>query len=71
MLNDPRKAKTLGEACDNGDGTYNGANALAWLSDVLTGGKGIAPEEVRRIFDAAKAKQHANNNSHAPMASTR
>lgn len=58
MSTDPRKANTLDEAALNPDGkTYNGARALSWLSDVLTGGKGMSPEEVQRIWDAEKAKR--------------
>ena len=30
--NDPRVAKTLGEACQNPDGSYNGFALLSWLS---------------------------------------
>lgn len=52
-----RKAKTLDEAARNPDGTYNGASALSWLSDVLTGGKGVPPEEVQQMFENAKAKR--------------
>jgi hypothetical protein len=59
MTQDPRKAKTLGEAADNGDGTYDGAKALAWLSEVLSPGKGVPEEEVREMFEAAKAKRAA------------
>jgi hypothetical protein len=29
---DPRRARTLGEACANGDGTFNGLRLLSWLS---------------------------------------
>ncbi|MBS1984809.1 MAG: hypothetical protein JST16_11625 [Bdellovibrionales bacterium] len=58
MSDDPRKAKTLGEAALNADGkTYNGAKAIAWLSEVLHPGKGISEEEVRQIFERAKAKR--------------
>jgi len=56
-MTDPRKAETLGEASANGDGTYNGARALSWLSAVLTGGKGIDPEEIERMWADAKAKR--------------
>lgn len=31
-MTDPRKAKSLGEAALNPDGTYNGIRALSWLS---------------------------------------
>lgn len=54
---DPRKAQTLGEACDNGDGTYNGARMLSWLSEVLSPGKGLSEGEVRKMFDDVKAER--------------
>ncbi len=57
MKPDPRKADTLDEAARNDDGTYDGARALSWLSDVLTGGKGIPEAEVRQMFADAKAKR--------------
>lgn len=59
MTTDPRKAKTLGEASANGDGTYNGARALAWLSEVLSPGKGMSQEEVQKLWEEAKAKRAA------------
>lgn len=31
---DPRKAESLEAAAKNPDGTFNGAGALAWLSEV-------------------------------------
>ena len=54
---DPRKADTLDEAARNADGTYNGARALSWLSNVLTGGKGVSEAEVMEMFEDVKAKQ--------------
>lgn len=57
MSDDPRKAKTLDEASLNPDGTYNGLRALSWLSDVLTGGKGLSEEEVAKIAEEVKAKK--------------
>lgn len=56
-MTDPRKAKTLGEAAMNPDGTYNGLRALSWLSDVLTGGKGLSEEEVAKIAEEVKARK--------------
>ena len=56
-MTDPRKAGTLDEAARNPDGTYNGARALSWLSDVLTGGKGVSEDEVSTMFADAKAKR--------------
>jgi hypothetical protein len=55
-MNDPRKAKTLDEACANGNGTYNGAKLLSWLSEALHPGKGVSEDEVRKLWDEAKAK---------------
>lgn len=56
MADDPRKAETLEEACANGDGTYNGARLLSWLSAAVTGGKGISVEEAEHLWRDAKAK---------------
>ena len=56
-MSDPRKAKTLGEAAMNPDGTYNGIKALSWLSDVLTGGKGMSEEEVAKIAAEVQPKK--------------
>jgi hypothetical protein len=55
---DPREAKTLGEAADNGDGTFDGLRALSWLSSVL-GGKGLPLSEVEKIAQEVKAKRTA------------
>ena len=57
MIDDPRKAKTLGEACDNGDGTYNGIRLLSWLSEVVRPGKGLSVKEVSKIAEEAKARR--------------
>lgn len=57
----PRKAKTLEEAAANGDCTYNGARALSWLSEVLHPGHGVSEEEVRKLWEEAKAKQQASS----------
>ena len=56
-MTDPRKAKTLGEAAMNPDGTYNGLRALSWLSDILTGGKGLSEEEVAEIAADVKRQK--------------
>lgn len=56
---DPRKAKTLDEACANGDGTYNGAKLLSWLSEVVNPSKGVSESEVQAAWDATKAKRKA------------
>ncbi|MBG4448713.1 hypothetical protein I5F71_02855 [Pseudomonas aeruginosa] len=56
MAGDPRKAKTLGEAALNRNGTYNGARALSWLSEVLHPGHGLSEEEVREIAAQVQAE---------------
>jgi hypothetical protein len=58
-MSDPRKAKTLQEASANGDGTYNGARALSWLSEALHPGKGVSEEEVQEMWKRVKAKADA------------
>lgn len=52
---DPRKAKTLGEACDNGDGTYNGFRLLSWLSTLH--GPGVSEDEVKRLWEETKQRK--------------
>lgn len=56
MSADPRRAATLDEASANGDGTFNGARALSWLSEAMNPGRGVSEEEVRAVWAAAKAK---------------
>lgn len=56
-MSDPRKAKTLGEAAQNPDGTYNALKALSWLSEAMRPGKGIPLEEVEKIAEEAKARK--------------
>lgn len=58
---DPRKAKTLGEAAMNPDGTYNGLRALSWLSDILNPGNGLTVEEVQKIADDIAAKRRGES----------
>jgi hypothetical protein len=59
-MSDPRKVRTLGEAALNPDGkTYNGACAMSWLSEALSPGNGISPEEVQKIWDEAVARKKA------------
>ncbi len=55
-MTDPRKAKTLEEACANGDGTYDGARLLSWLSEALHPGEGASEDEVKCVFEYVKAK---------------
>ena len=50
---DPRKAATLGEACRNEDGIFNGIKLLSWLSEALSPGHGIPEAEVRRMAQDA------------------
>jgi hypothetical protein len=56
-MSDPRKAKTLGEAAQNPDGTFNLFKAMSWMSAAVTGGRGIPEEEVREIYERVKAKK--------------
>lgn len=58
-MTDPREAKTLGEAAMNADGSFNGARALSWMSEVLNPGKGASVADVQRIWDEAQAKLRA------------
>lgn len=55
-MSDPRKARALEEAAANPDGTWNGPRALSWLSEAMWPGRGMPEDEVRRIWDSAKAK---------------
>lgn len=56
-MEDPRKAKTLGEACQNPDGTYNGIRLMSWLS-------GLPMAEVEKIANEAvqRTKEKRNGN---------
>lgn len=56
-MTDPRKAKNLEEAARNPDGSYNAIKALSWLSDVVTGGKGIPESEVAQIAKEVQARR--------------
>lgn len=56
MTADPRRAKTLGEAALNPNGTYNGAKALSWLSEVLSPGRGMSEDAIQAMFEDAKRK---------------
>ncbi len=59
MIDDPRKAQTLGEASQNPDGSYNGYRALSWLSEAAFPGKGIPVEDVENIGrDIMAGRQH-------------
>ena len=58
MIDDPRKAKTLGEACQNADGSYNGLRLLSWLSEIVAPGHGVPVEEVAEIAEKVKARRH-------------
>lgn len=39
-----------------GDGTYNGAKALSWLSEVLSPGRGMSEDTIHAMFTDAKRK---------------
>lgn len=54
-MSDPRKAKSLGEAALNPDGSYDGTRALSWLSEVLHPGHGLSVDEVRQVAEEVKA----------------
>lgn len=60
-MSDPRKAKTLGEACANGDGTYNGIKLMSWLSEACFPGKGLSESEVKKIADDVIEKKRDSN----------
>lgn len=61
LAQDPRRANTMEEAALNDDGkTYNGARAIAWLSECLLPGRGFSPAEVDDIFREAKARRSAH-----------
>jgi hypothetical protein len=55
MIIDDDPRGTLNEACANGDGTYNGARLLSWLSEAANPGQGVPEAEVRKMWDRAKA----------------
>jgi hypothetical protein len=55
--NDPRYAKTLDEACANGDGTYNGFRLLAWLSETLHPGHGMTEQQIREMVARVRAQK--------------
>lgn len=57
MIEDPRKAKTLGEACQNPDGTFNGLRLMSWLSEAVAPGKGLPVEEVAKIAEQIKQRR--------------
>jgi len=48
---------TLNEAARNPDGTYDGAKALAWLSQALAGDRGLTEAEIREAFVAIVLEQ--------------
>ena len=52
--------KTLEEASANGDGTYNGATALRWIFEALTG-KPLSDEEVRQMWERAKEERRVRS----------
>lgn len=54
---EPHEAKTLGEACANGDGTYNGLRMMQFLFSAVTGGKEISEQEVQDMWEQAKSRR--------------
>lgn len=66
-MEDPRKAKNLGHAALNPGGTYDGARALSWLSEVLHPGHGLSVEEVRQIAAEVQAN-HQEQKKNDPKA---
>jgi hypothetical protein len=57
-MTDPRRARTLDEACANPDGkTYNGFRLLAWLSEVTAPGRGLSEAEVRALYEQKRREQ--------------
>ena len=56
-MSDPRNAKTLGEAAQNPDGTYNLAKAMSWLSSVMSPNASLSEDDVKKIIDEVKAKK--------------
>jgi len=59
MTKDPRKAKTLEEACKNPDGTFNAIRLMSWLSECVASGRGIPEEEVRAMAQEAINRRKA------------
>jgi hypothetical protein len=58
MINDPRNAKTVEEACINEDGkTFNAFKLLSFLSEALNPGSGISEQEVKAEFEKIKQKK--------------
>ena len=61
-VSDCRGAKTLAEAAQNADGTWNGAKALSWLSEALSPGQRIPEAEVTQMFeDTIERKRRAGH----------
>jgi hypothetical protein len=56
-MTDPRRAGTFGEACANGDGTYNAFRLLSWLSEVTSPGRGLSEAEVRALYEEKRREQ--------------
>lgn len=50
--------KPLGDACANGDGTYNGFTLMRWLFEATTG-KPMDEAEARRLYEEAKARRRS------------
>lgn len=48
--------RTLGDACANGDGTYNGLTLMRWLFEAVSG-KPMSEDEARKALDEVAAKR--------------
>jgi hypothetical protein len=57
--------KDLGEACANGDGTYNGFKLMQWLFEATTG-EPVSKEEVEELWAKAHAEAKARRDVRAP-----
>ena len=54
-MTDSMEGKTLGEACQNPDGTYDGRRLVKWLYFCTTG-KNLTDKEVEEILEDAKRR---------------
>lgn len=53
--------KNLGEACGNGDGTYNGLRLIRWLHEAATG-KPMTDAEAKDLWAGAQVKAAERRN---------
>lgn len=59
MPEDPRYAPDLRAAAQNADGSYSLPRAMAWLSEAMNPGQGVAEAEVRVLIEQAQARRKA------------